>query len=76
VTATAMSFYFSRFNANQRVWGAIGAVIVTGTVFKVRRLSWCWRVLIVPDLMERLSPHIVFLKFSFILVGSIFSLLS
>ena len=28
---------FGRLTANQRVWGAIGSVVVAGTVFKV---SW------------------------------------
>jgi hypothetical protein len=30
-----MSTYFQKLTANQRVWGAIGFVIITGTVFKV-----------------------------------------
>ncbi|KAG7356699.1 hypothetical protein IV203_001385 [Nitzschia inconspicua] len=32
--------------ANQRVWGAIGAVIITGTVFKVTYFRYCREMMI------------------------------
>lgn len=38
-TRITMSTLFRNMSANQRVWGAIGAVIITGTVFKVSTIG-------------------------------------
>lgn len=32
---------FARLSSNQKVWGAVGSVIVTGTMFKVAYFSFC-----------------------------------
>lgn len=32
---------FARLTTNQRVWGAVGSIIVTGTVFKVTYFQIC-----------------------------------
>jgi len=32
---------FGRLTANQKVWGAIGSVVVAGTVFKVTYFRYC-----------------------------------
>ena len=56
---------FARLTANQRVWGAVGGIIVTGTIFKVGRrnnykhFSWNFRkVEMVLDLLSfSFLPH-------------------
>ena len=37
---------FSRLTANQRVWGAIGGVVITGTIFKVAYFRFCREAMI------------------------------
>mmetsp|Transcript_23168 Transcript_23168/g.26001 ORF Transcript_23168/g.26001 Transcript_23168/m.26001 type:complete len:112 (-) Transcript_23168:452-787(-) len=37
---------FGKLTANQRVWGAIGSVVVGGTVFKVMYFRYCREMMV------------------------------